>query len=225
MSDAEILQRIAAIVRTGDLSQLTIKSVRAQLEADFGCGATKLLRCLLARFGLRCLSLSRSLACAHRLSRRLHVPASAVSPLARACVLADLTEKKDMIKSETMRLISQPAAPPPTTTSTTTKKKLAVPAPNKTAASEATTAPRSRDGMPSLSRELAAVVGVTHSTHFELVKLIWQYIKQHNLQDAEKKNNVVVRSPVFLFRTTVAHCVWFGCFCAKNNNNCCRTVR
>lgn len=45
VSDDIIKSRIAIIVRTGNLEQLTIKTVRAQLEHDFGVGA---LHCVAA---------------------------------------------------------------------------------------------------------------------------------------------------------------------------------
>jgi upstream activation factor subunit UAF30 len=40
------------------------------------------------------------------------------------------------------------------------------------------------------SAELAAVIGATPLARTEVVKQVWVYIKEHNLQDAKNKRNV-----------------------------------
>ena len=44
---------------------------------------------------------------------------------------------------------------------------------------------------PVLSDEMAAVVGVGRANHFRLVKLLWKYIKKHDLQNPANKNEIV----------------------------------
>jgi chromatin remodeling complex protein RSC6 len=44
-----------------------------------------------------------------------------------------------------------------------------------------------KKGKPFLSTELAAVTGVEKANHFEVVKLLWVYIKEHDLQNPENK--------------------------------------
>ncbi|KAH8073857.1 SWIB/MDM2 domain-containing protein [Aureococcus anophagefferens] len=44
---------------------------------------------------------------------------------------------------------------------------------------------------PVLSDAMAAVVGVGRANHFRLVKLLWKYIKKHDLQNPANKNEIV----------------------------------
>jgi len=41
------------------------------------------------------------------------------------------------------------------------------------------------------SAELAAVIGATPQPRTEVVKLMWEYIKAHNLQDPKDKRTIV----------------------------------
>ena len=43
---------------------------------------------------------------------------------------------------------------------------------------------------PVLSDEMAAVVGIGRAHHFRLTKLLWKYIKAHDLQNPENKNEI-----------------------------------
>lgn len=44
---------------------------------------------------------------------------------------------------------------------------------------------------PELSDELAAVLGVGRANHFRVIKLIWKYIKGHELQNPENRNEIL----------------------------------
>lgn len=51
--------------------------------------------------------------------------------------------------------------------------------------------PEDDPSMPPLSKAMADVVGVDHANHFRLTKLLWRYIKRHDLQDDENRNVIL----------------------------------
>mmetsp|Transcript_13912 Transcript_13912/g.18565 ORF Transcript_13912/g.18565 Transcript_13912/m.18565 type:complete len:295 (+) Transcript_13912:136-1020(+) len=44
---------------------------------------------------------------------------------------------------------------------------------------------------PLLDEDMASVCGVRRANHFTCVKYLWQYIKKHNLQNPESKNQII----------------------------------
>merc|ERR1719359_1245398 len=44
---------------------------------------------------------------------------------------------------------------------------------------------------PLISEDMAAVVGVSRANHFRLVKLLWKYIKAHDLQNPSNRNEIL----------------------------------
>mmetsp|Transcript_14366 Transcript_14366/g.42903 ORF Transcript_14366/g.42903 Transcript_14366/m.42903 type:complete len:273 (+) Transcript_14366:196-1014(+) len=44
---------------------------------------------------------------------------------------------------------------------------------------------------PRLSPEMAVVAGVSRANHFRLIKLLWKYIKAHDLQNPANKNEIL----------------------------------
>jgi chromatin remodeling complex protein RSC6 len=44
---------------------------------------------------------------------------------------------------------------------------------------------------PLISEDMSAVVGVSRANHFRLVKLLWKYIKAHNLQNPANRNEIL----------------------------------
>jgi ankyrin repeat protein len=44
---------------------------------------------------------------------------------------------------------------------------------------------------PLISEDMAAVVGVSRANHFRLVKLLWKYIKAHDLQNPSKRTEIL----------------------------------
>jgi len=68
----------------------------------------------------------------------------------------------------------------------------AAPAPKKAAAKPAAERkPNAAFMKPmTISPTLAAVIGATPIPRTEVTKKVWEYIKKHNLQDAENKRNI-----------------------------------
>ncbi len=47
-------------------------------------------------------------------------------------------------------------------------------------------------GGPELSPALAALIGHTHCKRPQIVKLLWQYIREHDLQDPSDRRNILL---------------------------------
>tara|TARA_R110002050_G_scaffold182086_1_gene315573 strand:+ start:956 stop:1318 length:363 start_codon:yes stop_codon:yes gene_type:complete len=51
--------------------------------------------------------------------------------------------------------------------------------------------PKEKSPGPWLSADLQAVVGVERADRFQVVKLLWVYIKEHNLQNPNNKKEII----------------------------------
>lgn len=90
----------------------------------------------------------------------------------------DLSARKQWLKSAMANVVPDTSGKPKKTPS---KKRKADEAP----------AVEDDESQPRLSDAMVAVVGVRHANHFSITKLLWQYIKKHDLQDAANKNYIV----------------------------------
>mmetsp|Transcript_34721 Transcript_34721/g.84990 ORF Transcript_34721/g.84990 Transcript_34721/m.84990 type:complete len:336 (+) Transcript_34721:67-1074(+) len=57
-------------------------------------------------------------------------------------------------------------------------------------------APKRQHPRMKLSPELAAVCGTTHLSRFEVVKKLWEYIRENNLQDEANRRNILCDDPL-----------------------------
>jgi hypothetical protein len=189
MSDDMIKSRIGVIVKNGNLDTLTIKSVRSQLEIDFGMDLSA-KKDLIKTETLRLLeNMSTAQAAAPPPLMATNTAASSASTLMKPMML-------NSSGAFSRPVVAHPPPPPPppiqhqfhqqSSSSTSTSQQQqqlqsmsssisSAPAKKRSSSSSKSSSNSGTTGnnKPSLSRELAAITGVTHANHFETVKLVW----------------------------------------------------
>lgn len=157
---AEMEERLIAILTGADLSVLTTKAVRKQLESEFG------------------LSLA-SESSKQWIKDQINAFVERQEPDGEE----DDEEGEEEVEAPASR--KRKAAPVPKAAKAAPKKRAS-------AAKDGDADDLAEDpAHPRLSDEMAAVVGVQRASRFRLVKLLWIYIKQHELQDPSDKRVIL----------------------------------
>jgi upstream activation factor subunit UAF30 len=169
---AKIETRLAAILAAADLTELTTKTVRKQLESEFDC------------------SLGSD---ASKLWIKEQINAFVAQQDAEEEEEEEAEEEEEELNEGGRRKRKAAPAPKKTAASISREKKAKQEKKEKKEKKEASGEvsdceedPRH----PPLSDEMAAIVGVQRATRFRLVKLLWRYIKQHDLQDPSDKRYI-----------------------------------
>ncbi|KAJ1626810.1 SWIB/MDM2 domain-containing protein [Pavlovales sp. CCMP2436] len=159
---AKIETRLAGILAAADLTELTTKTVRKQLETEFGCS----------------LGSDKS---------KLWIKEQINAFVAKQD--GEEEEEEEAEEEEPARKRRKAAPVPKKTAASVDKEKSAKLAKKaaKKAAGGAESDCEEDPRHPPLSDQMAAIVGVQRATRFRLVKLLWRYIKQHELQDPSDK--------------------------------------